>query len=122
MNKKNYPHQDDENTQKAKEIEESVSKIVMNANVYCFDASNSFDLNKMFESAAKVLDVAIMCGDHDPDEEEIQRTTMYIKGGSTQGIETILLKSGVFTINLPYLASRTDVALAFTLMWEAKKL
>ena len=96
--------------------------IVMNANVYCFDASNSFDINKMIEGAAKVLDAAIMCGEHDPDEEEIQRTTMYIKGGSTQGIETILLKSGLFTINLPYLASRTDVALAFTLMREAKKL
>ncbi len=96
--------------------------IVMNANVYCFDASNSFDINKIIEGAAKVLDAAIMCGEHDPDEEEIQRTTMYIKGGSTQGIETILLKSGLFTINLPYLASRTDVALAFTLMREAKKL
>lgn len=97
-------------------------KIVMNANVYCFDASNGFDINKMIEGAAKVLDAAIMCAEHDPDEEEISRTTMYIKGGSTQGIETILLKSGLFTINLPYLASRTDVALAFTLMREAKKI
>ena len=97
-------------------------KLVMNANIYCFDASNGFDINKMIEGAAKVLDAAIMCGEHDPDEEEIARTTMYIKGGSTQGIETILLKSGLFTINLPYLASRTDVALAFTLMREAKKL
>lgn len=76
----------------------------------------------MIEGAAKVLDAAIMCAEHDPDEEEIARTTMYIKGGSTQGIETILLKSGLFTINLPYLASRTDVALAFTLMREAKKI
>jgi ATP-dependent exoDNAse (exonuclease V) beta subunit len=97
-------------------------KIVMNANIYCFDASNGFDINKMIEGAAKVLDAAIMCAEHDPDEEEIARTTMYIKGGSTQGIETILLQSGLFTINLPYLASRTDVALAFTLMREAKKL
>ena len=97
-------------------------KIVMNANIYCFDASNGFDINKMIEGAAKVLDAAIMCAEHDPDEEEIARTTMYIKGGSTQGIETILLKSGLFTINLPYLASRTDVALAFTLMREAKKI
>ena len=97
-------------------------KIVMNANIYCFDASNGFDINKMIEGAAKVLDAAIMCAEHDPDEEEIARTTMYIKGGSSQGIETILLKSGLFTINLPYLASRTDVALAFTLMREAKKL
>lgn len=92
------------------------------ANVYCFDASDSFDINKMIENAAKVLDAAIMCAEMDPDEEEIQRTTMYIKGGSTQGIETILLKTGLFTINLPYLASRTDVALAFTLMREARKL
>ena len=76
----------------------------------------------MIENAAKVLDAAIMCAEIDPDEEEIQRTTIYIKGGSTQGIETILLKTGLFTINLPYLASRTDVALAFTLMREAKKL
>ena len=97
-------------------------KIVMNANIYCFDASNGFDINKIIEGAAKVLDAAIMCAEHDPDEEEIARTTMYIKGGSTQGIETILLKSGLFTINLPYLASRTDVALAFTLMREAKKI
>ena len=97
-------------------------KNVMNANIYCFDASNGFDINKMIEGAAKVLDAAIMCAEHDPDEEEIARTTMYIKGGSSQGIETILLKSGLFTINLPYLASRTDVALAFTLMREAKKL
>ena len=92
------------------------------ANVYCFDASDSFDINKMIENAAKVLDAAIMCAEIDPDDEEIQRTTMYIKGGSTQGIETILLKTGLFTINLPYLASRTDVALAFTLMREARKL
>ena len=97
-------------------------ELTMYANVYCFDASDSFDINKMIENAAKVLDAAIMCAEMDPDEEEIQRTTMYIKGGSTQGIETILLKSGLFTINLPYLASRTDVALAFTLMREAKKL
>lgn len=98
------------------------SEIVMHSNVYCFDASDSFDINKMIEGAAKVLDAAIMCGEYDPDEEEIQRTSMYIKGGSTQGIETILLKTGLFTINLPYLASRTDVALAFTMMREAKKL
>jgi ATP-dependent helicase/nuclease subunit A len=97
-------------------------EMTMYANVYCFDASDSFDINKMIENAAKVLDAAIMCAEIDPDEEEIQRTTMYIKGGSTQGIETILLKTGLFTINLPYLASRTDVALAFTLMREAKKL
>lgn len=97
-------------------------ELTMYANVYCFDASDSFDLNKMIENAAKVLDAAIMCAEMDPDEEEIQRTTMYIKGGSTQGIETILLKTGLFTINLPYLASRTDVALAFTLMREARKL
>ena len=97
-------------------------EMTMYANVYCFDASDSFDINKMIENAAKVLDAAIMCAEIDPDDEEIQRTTMYIKGGSTQGIETILLKTGLFTINLPYLASRTDVALAFTLMREAKKL
>ena len=97
-------------------------EMTMYANVYCFDASDSFDINKMIENAAKVLDAAIMCAEIDPDEEEIQRTTMYIKGGSTQGIETILLKTGLFTINLPYLASRTDVALAFTLMREARKL
>lgn len=97
-------------------------EMMMYANVYCFDASDSFDINKMIENAAKVLDAAIMCAEIDPDDEEIQRTTMYIKGGSTQGIETILLKTGLFTINLPYLASRTDVALAFTLMREARKL
>lgn len=97
-------------------------ELTMYANVYCFDASDSFDINKMIENAAKVLDAAIMCAEIDPDEEEILRTTMYIKGGSIQGIETILLKTGLFTINLPYLASRTDVALAFTLMREAKKL
>lgn len=97
-------------------------EMTMYANVYCFDASDSFDINKMIENAAKVLDAAIMCAEIDPDDEEIQRTTMYIKGGSTQGIETILLKTGLFTINLPYLASRTDVAQAFTLMREARKL
>ena len=97
-------------------------EMTMYANVYCFDASDSFDINKMIENAAKVLDAAIMCAEIDPDDEEIQRTTMYIKGGSTQGIETILLKTGLFTIKLPYLASRTDVALAFTLMREARKL
>lgn len=102
--------------------ESKTSEIVMHANVYCFDASNSFDINKMIEGAAKVLDSAILCGEYDPDEEEIQRTAMYIKGGSTQGIETILLKTGMFTINLPYLASRSDVALAFALMREAKKI
>lgn len=78
-------------------------EMTMYANVYCFDASDSFDINKMIENAAKVLDAAIMCAEIDPDDEEIQRTTMYIKGGSTQGIETILLKTGLFTINLPYL-------------------
>lgn len=97
-------------------------EMTMYANVYCFDASDSFDINKMIGNAAKVLDAAIMCAEIDPDDEEIQRTTMYIKSGSTQGIETILLKTGLFTINLPYLASRTDVALAFTLMREARKL
>ena len=91
-------------------------EMTMYANVYCFDASDSFDINKMIENAAKVF------AEIDPDDEEIQRTTMYIKGGSTQGIETILLKTGLFTINLPYLASGTDVALAFTLMREARKL
>ena len=102
--------------------ESKISEMVMHTNVYCFDASNSFDINKMIEGAAKVLDAAIMCDEYDPDEEEIQQTAMYIKGGSTQGIMTILLKTGLFTINVPYLASRTDVALAFTLMREAKKI
>lgn len=69
----------------------------------------------MIENAAKVIDAAIMCAEIDPDDEEIQRTTMYIKGGSTQGIETILLKTGLFIINLPYLASRTNVACGFHL-------
>ena len=97
-------------------------ELTMYANVYCFDACDSFDINKMIQNASKMLDAAIMCAEMDPDEEEIQHTIMYIKGSSTQGIETILLKTGVFTINLPYLASRTDVELAFTLMREAKKL
>lgn len=94
----------------------------MNVNVYCFEAGDGFDIDKMVEGAVKVLDVAIMCMEMDPDEKEIQRMIMYVKGGSTQGVEAILFKTGVCTINLPYLASRTDVALAFTLMREAKKL
>lgn len=69
----------------------------------------------MIENAAKVIDAAIMCAEIDPDDEEIQRTTMYIKGCSTQGIETILLKTGLSIINLPYLASRTNVACGFHL-------
>ena len=99
-----------------------VPTIEMNTNVYCFDTSGGFDINKMVEGAAKTLDVAIISIVMDPDEEGNQRTTMYIKGGSTQGVETVLSKTGMFTINLPYLASLTDVALAFTLMREAKNL
>ena len=57
----------------------------------------------MIENAAKVIDAAIMCAEIDPDDEEIQRTTMYIKGGSTQGTELML-------------------HVAFTLMREARKL
>ncbi len=97
-------------------------KMVMYSNVYCFDASDSFDLNKMVESSAKELDETILCGEMDPDEEEIQRTILYINGQSTQGVNTILMKTGMYTIHLPYLASRSDVALAFTLMREAMKL
>lgn len=60
--------------------ESKTTEIVMHANVYCFDASNSFDINKMIEGAAKVLDAAIMCGEYDPDEEEIQRISMLYQG------------------------------------------
>ena len=44
-----------------------------------------------------------------------------VKGKSTQSLDCILLKNGVFTISIPEFASETDGLLCYALMREAKK-
>lgn len=98
------------------------SKISPHINIFYFNAGEGFDIDKVIGNVAKVLDTTVMCLERYTEEEETKHTTMYIKGESTQGVEAILLKNGIYRIILPWLTSRTDVSLAFTLMRETKKL
>ena len=92
------------------------------SNLFYFNARDSFDIDKVIGNVAKVLDTTVMCLVREPEEDETKHIKMYIKGESTQGVEAILLKNGIYRIILPWLSSRTDVSLAFTLIREAKKL
>lgn len=52
----------------------------------------------MIGNAASTLQAAVLHHNIEPDDEEKGRTLLMVKGKSTQGLDCILLKNGVFTI------------------------
>ena len=89
-------------------------------NIFCFDV-RGVDLDKAMSKAINGFEEKIDCLEAESDDEELANHTYVMKGNSTQGINLILLKTGIVTIKVPYLASRGDVAFAFALLRAVKE-
>ena len=97
-------------------------QLELNSDVFAFQAVEShIDLKRMIGDAASTFHVPVLHHNIEPDDEEKGRTILMVKSKSTQGLDCILLKSGVFTISIPEFASKTDVMLCYALLREAKK-
>lgn len=71
----------------------------MNSDIFAFQAvENHIDLKRMIGNATSTLQAAVLHHNIEPDDEEKGRTLLMVKGKSTQGLDCILLKNGVFTI------------------------
>ncbi len=93
----------------------------MFSNIFCFDA-RGIDLDKAIGTAINNVEDNVMYVEEKPDDEEIANHIYVVEGKSTQGIRLILLKTGIATVYVPYLASRSDVALAFGMLRAVKAL
>ncbi|MCQ2127020.1 MAG: UvrD-helicase domain-containing protein [Bacteroidaceae bacterium] len=91
----------------------------MYENIFCFDA-HGIDLYKAVSEAINGFDDKVRCIEEEPDDEELDSHIYVMEGKSTQGINLILLKSGMVTVKVPYLASREDVAIAFDILRRVK--
>lgn len=99
-----------------------VEHLELYSDIFAFQAvENHIDLKRMIGDAANTLHVTVLHHNIEPDDEEKGRTFLMVKGKSTQGLDCILLKNGVFTISIPEFASETDVLLCYALLREAKK-
>lgn len=96
-------------------------QLELNSDVFAFQAVEShIDLKRMIGDAASTFHVPVLHHNIEPDDEEKGRTILMVKGKSTQGLDCILLKSGVFTLRIPEFASEEDVRLCYTLLRDAK--
>lgn len=104
------------------EIIHKVKHLELYSDAFAFQAmENHIDLKRMISDAANTLHVTVLHHNIEPDDEEKGRTILMVKGKSTQGLDCILLKNGVFTITISEFASKIDVLLCYELLKEAKK-
>ena len=94
-------------------------KLKMFENIYCFDV-RGISLDNAISEAVGGFESKIQCLEQEPDDEELANHTYVVEGKSTQGITLILLKTGMVTISVPYLASREDIAFAFDVLRAVK--
>mgnify|MGYP006879711293 CR=1 FL=1 len=83
----------------AAEEKRKFEQLELNSDIFAFQAvENHIDLKRMIGNAASTLQAAVLHHNIEPDDEEKGRTLLMVKGKSTQGLDCILLKNGVFTI------------------------
>lgn len=83
----------------AAEEKRKFEQLELNSDIFAFQAvENHIDLKRMIGNAASTLQAAVLHHNIEPDDEEKGRTLLMVKGKSTQGLDRILLKNGVFTI------------------------
>lgn len=83
----------------AAEEKRKFEQLELNSDIFAFQAvENHIDLKRMIGNAASTLQTAVLHHNIEPDDEEKGRTLLMVKGKSTQGLDCILLKNGVFTI------------------------
>lgn len=83
----------------AAEEKRKFEQLELNSDIFAFQAvENHIDLKRMIGNAASTLQAAVLHHNIEPDDEEKGRTLLMFKGKSTQGLDCILLKNGVFTI------------------------
>lgn len=87
-------------------------KLKMFENIFCFDCEG-ISLDEAITKAVNGFENKIACLEQEPDDEEIANHNYVMEGKSTQGTNIIVLKTGMVTVTIPYLASREDVAFAF---------
>lgn len=84
----------------AAEEKRKFEQLELNSDIFAFQAvENHIDLKRMIGNAVSTLQAAVLHHNIEPDDEEKGRTLLMVKGKSTQGLDCILLKNGVFTIN-----------------------
>ena len=83
----------------AAEEKRKFEQLELNSDIFAFQAvENHIDLQRVIGNAASTLQAAVLHHNIEPDDEEKGRTLLMVKGKSTQGLDCILLKNGVFTI------------------------
>lgn len=83
----------------AAEEKRKFEQLELNSDIFAFQAvENHIDLKRMIGNATSTLQAAVLHHNIEPDDEEKDRTLLMVKGKSTQGLDCILLKNGVFTI------------------------
>lgn len=83
----------------AAEEKRKFEQLELNSDIFAFQAvENHIDLKRMIGNATSTLQAAVLHHNIEPDDEEKGRTLLMVKGKSTQGLDCILLKNGVFTI------------------------
>ena len=83
----------------AAEEKRKFEQLELNSDIFAFQAvENHIDLKRMIGNAVSTLQAAVLHHNIEPDDEEKGRTLLMVKGKSTQGLDCILLKNGVFTI------------------------
>ena len=83
----------------AAEEKRKFEQLELNSDIFAFQAvENHIDLKRMIGNATSTLQAAVLHHNIEPDDEEKGRTLLMVKGKSTQGLDRILLKNGVFTI------------------------
>lgn len=83
----------------AAEEKRKFEQLELNSDIFAFQAvENHIDLKRVIGNAASTLQAAVLHHNIEPDDEEKGRTFLMVKGKSTQGLDCILLKNGVFTI------------------------
>lgn len=83
----------------AAEEKRKFEQLELNSDIFAFQAvENHIDLKRVIGNAASTLQAAVLHHNIEPDDEEKGRTLLMVKGKSTQGLDRILLKNGVFTI------------------------
>lgn len=83
----------------AAEEKRKFEQLELNSDIFAFQAvENHIDLKRVIGNAASTLQAAVLHHNIEPDDEEKGRTLLMVKGKSTQGLDCILLKNGVFTI------------------------
>lgn len=91
------------------------SRMTLFKNIFAFDFTQ-VDMDKVVKKAIECFDGEISFIEDEPDDEELANDVYLVKDSSTQGVNLLLLKSGVATVEISAFAAKEDVAFAFALL------